>query len=63
MYGQRVKNEIKNSRWGKQDMNGGFFRDFSLVLCSILISGLEENMNLELIKFVDYVKVALSGEA
>lgn len=32
-------------------------------LCSIFISSLEENMKLELIKFVDYVKVALSGEA
>lgn len=35
----------------------------SLVLCSILFSGLEENMKLELIKFVDYVKDAVSGEA
>ena len=32
-------------------------------LCSIFISGLEENMKLQLVKFVDYVKVALSGEA
>lgn len=35
----------------------------SPVLCSVLISGPEENMKLELIKFVDYIKVALSGEA
>lgn len=34
-----------------------------LELCSIFISGLEENMKLELIKFVNYVKAALSGEA
>lgn len=30
---------------------------------SIFISGLEENTKLELIEFVDYVKVVLSGEA
>lgn len=35
----------------------------SLVLCGVLISGLEENVKLELIKLVDYVKVVLSGEA
>jgi len=39
----------------------GFYS--SLALCSILISGLEENMKLELIKFVEYVKVVLGGEA
>lgn len=40
-------------------MNGGFFQGFIVgpELCSNFVSGLEENMKLELFKFVDYVKV------
>lgn len=40
-------------------MNGGFFQGFIVgpELCSNFVSGLEENMKLELFKFGDYVKV------
>lgn len=40
-------------------MNGGFFQGFIVgpELCSISVTGLEENMKLELFKFVDYIKV------